>query len=79
MVFAIVMLAMFFWLDPSLRALFDPYVSQVENLVNIQFPVFFAAATLTLLASAFSWLMTNLPRREPPSQFRVVKRYWVQQ
>jgi peptidoglycan/LPS O-acetylase OafA/YrhL len=79
MVFAIVMLAMFFWLDPSFHSLVQPYVGQVENLVNTQFPVFFAAVTLALLASAFSWLMTNMPRREPASQFRVVKRYWVQQ
>jgi hypothetical protein len=77
--FFLAMLIGAFLIDPNARSVADTFFARAENLVDTQFPVFFAAVALTLLASAFSWFMTSWPRRHARQQFRVVKRYWVQQ
>ncbi len=77
--FALVMLAAYLLLDPNAQGMADAAVGQAKNLIDAQLPVFFSALFLTLFASAISWFMSNLPRRQPPSQFRVVKRYRVQE
>jgi peptidoglycan/LPS O-acetylase OafA/YrhL len=77
--FALVMLAAYLFLDPTAQRMADSAVGQAKDLIDAQLPVFFTALFVTLLASAISWFMANLPRRQPQSHFRVVKRYRVQE
>lgn len=75
----LVMLTAILWFDPNAQSIADTVLGQTENLISAQFSTFFAAAALALLASGISWFMTNMPRRTQRAQFRVVKRYYVQQ
>jgi hypothetical protein len=77
--FALVVLAAYLFLDPNAGSMVNVAFNRAVNLVDAQFHVFFTAVALTLLASAISWFMARLPRRQARSEFRVVRRYRVQE
>jgi hypothetical protein len=77
--FALVVLAAYLFLDPNAGSMINMGLNRVVNLIDGQFQVFFTAVALTLLASAISWFMARLPKRQARPEFRVVRRYRVQE
>jgi hypothetical protein len=73
---AVTLLALFIMV-PQARAMIEPLVSQAEQTLDANLPIFLATFLLAICATMVSWLITHWPRREAPEPYRVIRRFRV--